>query len=285
MSDERLRMLERRWKETGAVEDEAAYLQERLRTGDLARDKLELAAYLGYPGARAALGGEAPPADDLERVRRQRDRLEERHPGTCLTPLTGEQIRDLVERHPDVPRDLLLFLKEVGVGDVGQAEYELHTPDEPSAHCPFESITRQKGTLLVGGDYGRRWLVYDTRRGWRLGWVRPDRPRISDEFPSFLEFVEWVLLDSDPRTIPWHDSHLPPGKPDPAAWIARCREWCQELETGWSGYDIRTHLECPRCRFGFIYRTSNFSMGSDSDVLNHGVCCDPDCKHEWEEWS
>jgi hypothetical protein len=35
VSDDRLRELERRWKETGAVEDEAAYLKERVRAGEL----------------------------------------------------------------------------------------------------------------------------------------------------------------------------------------------------------------------------------------------------------
>ncbi|MEZ6189561.1 MAG: hypothetical protein R3F62_31745 [Planctomycetota bacterium] len=35
MSDERLRELERRWKETGAGEDETAYLLERVRVGNL----------------------------------------------------------------------------------------------------------------------------------------------------------------------------------------------------------------------------------------------------------
>lgn len=35
MSDERLRELERRWKETGAVEDEAAWLVERIRVGEI----------------------------------------------------------------------------------------------------------------------------------------------------------------------------------------------------------------------------------------------------------
>jgi hypothetical protein len=35
MSDQKLRDLERRWKETGNVEDEAAYLLERVRVGRL----------------------------------------------------------------------------------------------------------------------------------------------------------------------------------------------------------------------------------------------------------
>ena len=48
MSDERLRQLERKWRETGAVEDEAALLRERVRTGGLLPDSLDSAAYCGH---------------------------------------------------------------------------------------------------------------------------------------------------------------------------------------------------------------------------------------------
>ena len=44
MSDQKLRDLERRWKETGSPDDEAAYLLERVRAGELSRERLELAA-------------------------------------------------------------------------------------------------------------------------------------------------------------------------------------------------------------------------------------------------
>lgn len=54
MSDERLRQLERRWKETGSVEDEAAFLLGRVRAGDLTDERLELAAFCGHAGARRA---------------------------------------------------------------------------------------------------------------------------------------------------------------------------------------------------------------------------------------
>ena len=54
MSDQRLRELERRWRETGSVEDEAAYLRERVRVGDLTQERLELAAYCGHEGATRA---------------------------------------------------------------------------------------------------------------------------------------------------------------------------------------------------------------------------------------
>lgn len=49
MGDARLREVERRWKETGAVEDESVYLLERLRSGLLDRQMIELALYLGHP--------------------------------------------------------------------------------------------------------------------------------------------------------------------------------------------------------------------------------------------
>jgi len=47
MSDSKLRELERRWRETKSVEDEAAYLRERVRVGDLTQERLELAAVAG----------------------------------------------------------------------------------------------------------------------------------------------------------------------------------------------------------------------------------------------
>ena len=54
MSDERLRDLERRWRLTEAVDDEAAYLLERVRVGDLDQARLELVAYLGRRAAALA---------------------------------------------------------------------------------------------------------------------------------------------------------------------------------------------------------------------------------------
>lgn len=57
MSDQRLRDLERRWKETGSPNDQAAYLMERARCGDeYSLHLLETAAFGGSEIARAALG-------------------------------------------------------------------------------------------------------------------------------------------------------------------------------------------------------------------------------------
>lgn len=56
MSDERLRELERRFRASGSVEDEAAWLRARVQAGELSSEKLELAAYCGWEAACAATG-------------------------------------------------------------------------------------------------------------------------------------------------------------------------------------------------------------------------------------
>jgi uncharacterized tellurite resistance protein B-like protein len=60
MADDRLRKLEHRWLESGTVEDETAYLVERLRAGHVQRGALELAAYCHHEAARRALDGPEP---------------------------------------------------------------------------------------------------------------------------------------------------------------------------------------------------------------------------------
>ena len=57
MSDARLRELERRWKRSKAVEDEAALLAERVRVGELDQNMLDLAARLGHPAAILSVAG------------------------------------------------------------------------------------------------------------------------------------------------------------------------------------------------------------------------------------
>jgi hypothetical protein len=59
MSDDRLRELERRWRQTGALGDRAAYLRERARSGQLEPERLRLAAFLGSEVAATALSEES----------------------------------------------------------------------------------------------------------------------------------------------------------------------------------------------------------------------------------
>jgi hypothetical protein len=59
VSDGKLRELERAFRESGAVEDEAAWLRERVRVGDLAADRLSLARALGAEGLGALDPGQS----------------------------------------------------------------------------------------------------------------------------------------------------------------------------------------------------------------------------------
>lgn len=66
MSDAHLRELERRWRESGSVEDEAALLRERLRGGAISPQALARAADMNHPAARLATGRPGPAPHDRE---------------------------------------------------------------------------------------------------------------------------------------------------------------------------------------------------------------------------
>jgi len=63
MSDSRLQELRRAWEASESVEDEAAYLRERVRAGELKPSAVELAAYAGHPAAERAAGQAASTAE------------------------------------------------------------------------------------------------------------------------------------------------------------------------------------------------------------------------------
>lgn len=58
MADARVRALERRWRESGSADDEAAYLRERVLLGALPAERVAVAAALGHPAALLASAGE-----------------------------------------------------------------------------------------------------------------------------------------------------------------------------------------------------------------------------------
>lgn len=67
MSDQETRELERRFRASGSVADEVAWLTARARAGELSPERLDLLAQLGSQGARRVLGAEAPkPIRDVE---------------------------------------------------------------------------------------------------------------------------------------------------------------------------------------------------------------------------
>lgn len=58
MSDTTVRVLGRRWKQSGSSEDYTAYVTELVRSGSLNEEELRLHAYLGNSAAREAVRAE-----------------------------------------------------------------------------------------------------------------------------------------------------------------------------------------------------------------------------------
>jgi hypothetical protein len=71
VSDEELRALERRTRESGAVEDGVVWLRARQRAGTLDENRLRFAAVVGHPAAMALTGVTPAPVEfTVERRRR-----------------------------------------------------------------------------------------------------------------------------------------------------------------------------------------------------------------------
>ncbi|HMV80175.1 MAG TPA: hypothetical protein PK683_16170 [Leptospiraceae bacterium] len=83
---------------------------------------------------------------------------------------------------------------------------------------------------------------------------------------------------------PWNISNCPKKTKDREDWVKRCRSWCGQISNR-NGFSLKTHYDCPKCGFGYIYRTGNYSLSSSADVENTAVCCNPDCRYEWNEYS
>ena len=62
MSDERLRELERKWRQSGETADEVAYLSECVRAGRFGLDRIELAALLGHVASTQVTARSTPAA-------------------------------------------------------------------------------------------------------------------------------------------------------------------------------------------------------------------------------
>lgn len=69
MTDSHLRDLERRFRASGSVEDEAAWLRARVQAGELSQERLELASALGHRGSELASGtASVPTSEALSRL-------------------------------------------------------------------------------------------------------------------------------------------------------------------------------------------------------------------------
>jgi len=66
MADKCIRQQELRWKESGSVEDEAAYMFKRLKAGALTREQLKFAVHLGNEAARAVVAPDEPEPQEVD---------------------------------------------------------------------------------------------------------------------------------------------------------------------------------------------------------------------------
>ena len=116
MSDARLREAERRWREGGRREDEAAWLRERARAGGLDPLDLAIAAACGHPAAVLAVS--APPSGPRG-TRARVEALFAAGGGRGVVHLACALLEDLLERvdPADIPREGRELPFERGTGE------------------------------------------------------------------------------------------------------------------------------------------------------------------------
>ena len=102
MNDGKLAELERRWRETKSPADEAAWLRERVQSGQLSEERLELAASVGHQGAERACGiVSASAAPKLEEMARTLLRLPEAPVAAVGARFVGMGVRALGASAPE----------------------------------------------------------------------------------------------------------------------------------------------------------------------------------------
>ena len=208
MTDERLRALERRFRETGAFDVEVEWLRGRLRARELARERALLAARCGHAAAVAAVDGstERPP-------------MLSEHAAQWLAA-------ERVDRHSDVPPDpggelvvdtrLALAVVHATAASAGQREAlarleawvlagALPAQAPPGRPIPILSPDHGPADLLTAAlGYPRR---YDDPGPARTGQKEYDSYRA--RWTAALEVAESMRADEDLRgaarreLVPW----------------------------------------------------------------------------------
>lgn len=122
MSDRRLRELERQVRRGASPEEEARWLLERARTGELPGERLALAAWLGHAPARLALGGHAPHApQELESWVRGLGRWGPEALARAALAAARCVLPCWTQRHPDARPAAALAAVEAWLEDPGPA--------------------------------------------------------------------------------------------------------------------------------------------------------------------
>lgn len=116
------------------------------------------------------------------------------------------------------------------------------------------------------------------------------REFVGGEDPNFYEYGvccnpdckrswrDYIQKEWNREVTPWHPDNCPADVADREAWSARCRAWCEAVNVNEPAQSLRTHLRCKKCGFGFLVRTSNYSLRTSADVYNYSTCCNPDCR-------
>ncbi len=195
MSDELLRQLERRWYETGAVEDEVALLALRLRLGRISLGSVRLLAYLNHEAAKCVLTTECP----KERLPRQEwfggppDRIQQWVLGFADVCDPSDRLR--------VAQRCFLALARAGLHAVGSAEDdEALTREHPWA-VMLRPAAVCLGVVREGADPAAREarvraVIRDDLVAWALGAPgtsadvpRPYSPDATFEVGEFVSHV------------------------------------------------------------------------------------------------
>lgn len=198
MSDTKLRELERRWKETGSISDEAACLLERVRVGDLTRERLELAAYCGHSAACAAL---AVPPQTSACARAWLSILHQRDPSAALRAgivLTRLALPTWELTHPGDLRPVLALKAAEGVlrGDPDSVEQARSASD--AAHdaavetesSGYDSVAASCAAALAdhaAGAFGDLITVLECAEAA----LEPEAPDLLSTMRS--ELISWAL--------------------------------------------------------------------------------------------
>lgn len=86
-----------------------------------------------------------------------------------VTKLTESELNDLVERHPDAPKDYIDYLQEVGYGDIGDGYYMIYSGlIPPDSIFDAETAKELEGLLLFGDDFSGYCGCFMTTEDWTL---------------------------------------------------------------------------------------------------------------------
>lgn len=217
--DERLRRLERTWREGGGLPEGVAFLRERERAGALTRERLELAAHLGHAPARLVLDlpGAPPPRGD---------RLPARlfTPGVALPLASAAEGRPLVGLTLD---DALTVHLRVEGALNSAATWFLRALDELASLGVRRLVLTAAGVRFANStSLGALVRVADllNSRGGGLALVGIDaRVRLVVEMLGLTTFLHLTDdLDEARAVVPVPAPGLPA---EPRAWLLRLARW------------------------------------------------------------